>query len=97
METPTIPQTVLAVGTLNYLLGCEIACLRECFRRADQQGDMMVNIESIYADLSKYLGEQQIQMEEQYNLNPKEVKKSIRLQMIHQTEMTMEMILFRWL
>ena len=48
----------------HYLLGCEIAYPRERFRRAGQQGDMMVDIESIYDDLSEYLGEQRIQMEE---------------------------------
>ena len=44
------------------LLGCEIAYLHdhEHFRRAGQRGDMMVDIESIHADLDEYLGGQRI-------------------------------------
>ena len=44
----------------HYLLGCEITCLHERFRRAGQRGDMMVDIESIHADLDEYLGGQRI-------------------------------------
>ena len=56
----------------HYRLGCEIAYLRERFRRAGQQGDMMIDIESIHADLSEYLGGQRIQMEEQREAVPPE-------------------------
>ena len=46
-------------------LGCEIAYrLRERFRRAGHLGDMMIDIESIHADLGEYLGGQRVWMEE---------------------------------
>ena len=39
----------------RWLLGCEIKYLHERFRAAGQTGDMMVDIESIHADLNEYL------------------------------------------
>ena len=44
----------------HYVLGCEIRYLHERFRRAGQSGDMMVDIESIYADLCEYLGDERV-------------------------------------
>ena len=45
------PSLMLA----RWLLGCEIKYLHERFRAAGQTGDMMVDIESIHADLNEYL------------------------------------------
>ena len=76
------------------LFGCEIAF------RAGQQGDMMVDIESIHADLSEDLSGQRIQMEEPREAVQPEPKGAEEehppADEIHQAEMTMEMTLFRW-
>jgi hypothetical protein len=56
----------------HYLLGCEIAYLHERFRRAGQRGDMMVDIESIHADLDEYLGGQRIRADEPREAVPPE-------------------------
>ena len=51
----------------RWLLGREMGFLRERFRAAHQQGDMMVDLESVYADLCKYLGGERVQVNEPRN------------------------------
>jgi hypothetical protein len=48
----------------RWLLGREIGFLRERFRAANQQGDMMIDLESVYADLCEYLGGERVQTNE---------------------------------
>ena len=58
METQVVSPTFSekALKLARWLLGCEIKYLHERFRAAGQTGDMMVDSESIYADLNEYLG-----------------------------------------
>ena len=48
----------------RWLLGREVGYLHECFRAARQQGDMMVDLEGIYADLCKHLGGERVRLDE---------------------------------
>ena len=48
----------------RWLLGREIRYLHERFRAARQEGDMMVDLESIYADLCEYLGGERVRLNE---------------------------------
>eukprot|EP00435_Cladocopium_sp_Y103_P052255 s242_g16.t1 len=53
----------LSLKLARWLLGLEIDYLHARFRAAGQRGDMMVDIESIYADLNEFLGGERVRLD----------------------------------